>query len=199
MVASSAIVQASDRINSSWPWYVTRASGLVAAVLLLLLMISGVSLITGQHYKFMEPLKAWANHRVLGISFALATLVHVLSLLFDKFITFKLSDVFLPFASSYKPVQLGGLHLGSFGVAAGILAFYLMAIIVITSLTIIDKSPLVWRLFHFLSYLVMASIFIHALLIGSDIKNLIIRVLWWLTAILVVGFSLQRLFRRTKL
>lgn len=199
MAGSSGIVQVSNRVTASWPWYVTRASGLIAAGLLILLMLSGISLITGHHYKFMEPLKAWANHRILGISFAAAVLVHILSLLFDKYITFNIGDVFLPFASNYKPVQIGGWHLGSFGVASGVLAFYFVALVIITSLTIIEKSPFIWRLIHFLSYGLMFLVFLHALLIGTDIKYMIIRVMWWLLLVTVLVFCVQRLFRRTKL
>ncbi|MEP7204901.1 MAG: hypothetical protein ABI716_01770, partial [Candidatus Saccharibacteria bacterium] len=57
--------QLAQRARSSWPRYLTRDSGLIAADLLVLLMLSGIGLVTGLTFKMVEPLKAWAVHRAL--------------------------------------------------------------------------------------------------------------------------------------
>ena len=45
---SSVIEGLENRVETSWPWYLTRASGLVAAMCLVVLMLSGIGLEYGQ-------------------------------------------------------------------------------------------------------------------------------------------------------
>ena len=185
------------RITTSWPWYLTRASGLVAAGLLILLMITGISMFTGYQFKIMEPLKSWTNHRTLGIAFSIAASVHVLSLLFDKYITFTIVQVFVPFTSQYKHVHIGSIGIGSFGVALGVISMYLVVAIVITSINrIMTKRQTVWRWTHYLSYLVIGFIFLHSIMIGTDLKNGLWRWVWVGLNVVILGFIGLRL-RRT--
>ena len=130
-----------DRARSSWPWYLCRASGLIAAVSLVLLLLSGIGQVTGFTYKLLEPLTAWASHRALGIVFGLSVFVHVFSLLFDHFMPFNLLHLLIPWLSDYKPATIFGMHVGSLYLALGIIALYLTAAIVITSLVWIDIKP----------------------------------------------------------
>ena len=167
-----------QRTLASWPWYLTRASGLVAAVALTLLLLSGVGLVTGGTFRFLEPLTAWASHRALGITFGVAVIIHIASILFDHFVPFSIWQALIPWLSPYKPLTLLGLHLGSFYVALGIFAFYLALIVMITSLVWVEKKPKIWKLIHFLSYLLMLLVFLHALLIGTDLLHGVLRWLW---------------------
>src|SRR5664279_1065130 len=122
------------RAASSWPWFLVRGSGIIAAIALVLLMLSGVGQITGHTFRFLEPLTAWASHRALGIVFGVAVLVHMLFLLFDTFVPFTILQLFVPWLSHYKPVTFAGVHLGSLYVALGVLAFYGVVFVVVSSL-----------------------------------------------------------------
>ena len=73
---SSVTATITERISNSWPWYISRGSGLLASLFVVLLIFSGIGLVTGQTYKYIEPLKAWEVHRTLGI--ILVALVFVL-------------------------------------------------------------------------------------------------------------------------
>lgn len=183
------------RAKSSWPWYVTRAAGLTAAVLLVLLILSGTGLISGATYKFLEPLNAWATHRALGLAFAVAATVHIVALLFDHYVKFSVAAAFLPFVSNYKSVTIAGHHLGSLYVALGIIALYLMIAIVISSILWIDKKPRIWKLTHFLVYLVMIFVFIHALYLGTDLAHGVFRDLWLAFGVIMALAVLRRLRR----
>ncbi|MBP6962275.1 hypothetical protein KBB49_01930, partial [Candidatus Saccharibacteria bacterium] len=50
--------------------------------------------------------------------------------------------------------------------------------IVATSLLIINKKPKLWKLTHLLSYIVILFVFFHALLLGTDMTNGIIKAVW---------------------
>jgi len=184
-----------DRTKSSWPWYLVRGSGLIAALALVILMLSGIGFVTGQTFRFMEPLTAWASHRALGIVFAVSIVIHMVGLLFDHFVPFDLLNLLVPWASSYKPVTLFGLQLGSLYVAFGILAFYITAFIVVTSLLWIEKKPYLWKIIHLLSYAVIAFVFFHALFLGTDLAGGFLRWLWIALGIGILVAVIQRLWR----
>jgi hypothetical protein len=185
-VAQQVIVKA----KTSWSWYATRASGLVAALLLILLILSGIGQVTGMTYRIVEPLAAWGLHRALGIAFGVSVVVHVVVLLFDKFAPFTLLQVLIPFKSNYMPVTIAGHYFGSLYVACGVFALYAAAIVILTSLFWIDKKPVLWRLAHYLSYLLVILIFFHGLFTGTDTRHGFVRVIWWFFgALLVMGIT----------
>lgn len=184
-----------ERVKVSWPWYLTRVSGLVAAVSLILLMLSGVGLITGHTFSFFEPITAWASHRALGITFAVSVLLHVGALYFDNFVPFSITGILVPFVSQYKQIQLFGFSVGSLYVALGVVSLYITAAITLTSLLWIEKKPKLWKLTHLLSYLAMIFVFVHALYLGTDLSSGILRWTWIGLAFAVMYTSIARAWR----
>jgi len=184
-----------DRTKSSWSWYLVRGAGFVAAAALVVLMLSGMGLVTGFTFRFLEPLTAWATHRALGIVFGISILLHMLGLFFDHFAPFNLVQLLVPWVSDYKPVTLFGVNVGSLYVALGVLAFYGVALVIITSLLWVEKKPYLWKLVHLLSYLVMIFVFIHALYLGTDLTHGVLRWAWIATGFGVAGVVLYRLWR----
>ncbi len=191
----SVAQKVSSRATASWPWYVTRAAGIVAAIALFVLILSGIGLVSGGMFRFLEPLTAWASHRALGITFAVATIIHMSSLLFDHFVSFSVADLFIPWLSTYKPVTIAGLQLGSLFVALGVLAFYGAALIMITSFTWIDKKPRFWKITHFMSYFILVLVFVHALYLGTDFAEGGMRLLLVAIGLLIGLALLYRLWR----
>jgi methionine sulfoxide reductase heme-binding subunit len=184
-----------ERVKTSWPWYVTRASGLVAGFLLVLLMLSGTGFITGSTFRFLEPITAWATHRALGIALGVSVTIHVVVLYFDEFVDFDVVSLLIPFVSDVRPVELFGVSFGSLYVALGILALYVFFIVIITSLLWVEKKPYTWKIIHFLSYLGMFFVFIHGLYLGTDLAQGVLRYVWIGAGILVALATLQRLWR----
>lgn len=184
-----------EKARTSWPWYVTRASGLVAAGSLVILMLSGMGLVGGYTFKFLEPITAWASHRALGITFGISVLAHVFVLLFDHFAPFNIWHLLIPWLSDFKPVILFGIHFGSLYLALGILSLYGVVAIVLTSLVWIEKKPYVWKLTHLISYLVMFFVYIHALYLGTDLASGILRWIWIILGVFVGLMVLYRLWR----
>ena len=54
-IATSTVHVVVQRVSASWPWYIIRGAGFVAAGLLILLMLSGIGQVTGITYRFIEP------------------------------------------------------------------------------------------------------------------------------------------------
>jgi sulfoxide reductase heme-binding subunit YedZ len=193
VIATTAHVSVSGlatKAKTSWPWYVTRASGMVAAVLLLLLIISGIGQVTGLTYRLVEPLAAWSLHRALAISLGVSILMHGTTLLFDKYVPFSILQVLVPFTSHYTPATIAGMHLGSLYVAFGLLAAYAAAIVIISSLLWMDKRPRTWRALHYTGYLLVLLVFLHGLYLGTDLKHGLPRLLWYgFGVIILIGIA----------
>jgi predicted ferric reductase len=184
-----------QKTTSSWPWYISRSSGLIAAVLLLLLALSGIGQLTGFTYRFMEPLMSWSLHRAIAISFGVCVCVHGIVLLFDKYQPFNIFQILVPFVSKYRPVTIGGVHLGSLYVALGIFASYVAALLIVTSLYWINTKQKPWRLLHYFSYVLVALVFVHGLYLGTDLAHGPLRVLWWIGGVILGVGIISRLLR----
>lgn len=187
---------ATARVAASWPWYVIRAAGFVAAGLLFLLILSGIFQVTGLMYKIVEPVKAWAIHKALALALCGAIAVHVGFLLIDKFLPFTLAQAFVPFVSHYSNhTKLLGLSVDAIAVALGILAAYCIAIVVASSLGWIDSKRGLWRKLHYLNYFVVIAVFVHALGAGSDLKYGSFRSAWIFVGVILAGCIFIRLWR----
>jgi hypothetical protein len=192
--SSSEVHIATSRVSESWPWYIVRAAGFVAAGLLILLMLSGIGQVSGITYKYIEPIKAWALHKALALSLCLAVSIHIIFLYVDHYLPFSLTQIFIPFVSHYSnKTSLFGVALGSFAVALGVFALYGIVILVLTSLGWIDTKKSLWRKLHYISYFVIFAVMIHALGVGSDLRYGVFRKLWILIIILLIVAVLSRL------
>ena len=181
-VASS--VKTSSSASSIWPWYISRASGLVAYFLLFLLLVSGFGIKTSWSFKFISPTFAWLNHRYIGLALSFSVLVHLISLLMDTFVKLSLVDILVPFASSYKPLFL----------SLGIIGFYLFLAVIISSIFTINKFPRAWRLLHYLPYPLFIVLFIHGYFIGTDSSVAAIHWMYLITGLIVGLLSAYRLY-----
>jgi predicted ferric reductase len=146
-------------------WYLARASGLVAWVLLMASLVWGVLLATRVLKPHDRPAWLLDLHRWLGgLAMAMVGL-HIGSLIGDSFVHFGLADVLVPFASGWKPAP----------VALGVLSLYLLAAVEATSLAMRKLSRRVWRGVHLTSYGLVWLVSLHAGLAGTDVFNLVYR------------------------
>lgn len=192
----AAAFAATASLGASWPWYLVRGSGFTAAALLILLMISGIGQVTGLTYKVLEPVKAWAVHKAMALALCGVIVVHVIGILIDKFVSFSLLQVLVPFQTSYtNGSRILGVSFGPWAVSLGILAMYGVVIIVATSLGWIDTHKRTWRWLHYLGYFVMLAAFLHGLSVGTDLRYGTFRAVWIGALLVVLLAVISRLAR----
>ena len=142
-------------------WYTARAGGIVAWALLATSVVWGLWL-SGRVRPFgVRPAWILDLHRFLG---GLATIfvgVHVLAILADSYTTIGLSDVLVPFASTWHPVA----------VAWGVVGFYLLLAVELTSLARKRLPARVWRRIHVMALPLYVLATIHFLSAGTDAMN----------------------------
>ncbi|MFZ4648317.1 MAG: ferric reductase-like transmembrane domain-containing protein [Patescibacteria group bacterium] len=176
-------------VISSTPWYIARASGLVAYVLMFLVVILGIGMTTAYIYKYINPVKAWVIHKYLSLVLGVALITHLTGLFFDKFINFNLKDILIPFVSDFKPIFLN----------FGIFAFYVLLIIIFTSLWFRLKYKRVWRGVHYFVYLLFIFSLIHGFFIGSDSNTVLAAAVYLVTGLIffgLMGYRLVTYFKR---
>lgn len=150
-----------QQAETPWPWYVSRISGLLGFLLLYISIFLGLTVRIPWMRKLFSPLYAMQGHCWISFQATVFALVHGGALLFDEFLGFGFVDVFVPFASSYKP-QL---------VAMGTISFYLMVILTATSYARRFMSQKIWRALHFTNIILYAMGVWHALALGTDLQN----------------------------
>lgn len=139
-------------------WLVARSGGIVALVLVSLSVIWGLLLRSKYLAGGPGPKALLDLHRFLGALSVIFTGVHLLGLHLDRFVTFTVVDLLVPFASSWRPAP----------VALGIVAFWLLLAVHATSLAMRRLPRRLWRLVHLTSYLLLPLGFLHGSLAGSD-------------------------------
>ncbi len=168
---------------ASTPWFVTRSAAIASFSLLFLMIVMGETMASGKLYDFIAPPRAWLMHKYLGVSFGLAVLTHLVSLLFDNFLPMNIWNVLVPFHESvYRP----------FPVALGIIGFYLIAIILISSLISRFQHSVWWKKLHFLTYLLFVMGLFHGFLAGTDSLNWFMLFFYGVTGMIFCWLLVQR-------
>jgi len=147
--------------ETPWAWYISRASGLLAYLLLWLVMFFGLAIRTPGIKKIFSPAFSYQTHAWLSVQALILVFFHSGALLWDKYLQLKFLDLIMPFHSQTYTTEI----------TLGILGIYLMLILILTSYFRKFFSQKIWRAVHFLNILMFIIVTIHALAIGTDLKS----------------------------
>jgi DMSO/TMAO reductase YedYZ heme-binding membrane subunit len=163
-------------------WHLARSSGLVAWALAALTVLWGLALSTRALGR--RPKAPWLLdlHRFLGGLTVLFVGVHLLGLWADSYVQFDAADLFVPFASSWRPVA----------VAWGVIAFYFLLAVEVTSLLMKRLPKRWWRRIHLTSYLVYGLATVHLLTAGTDATS---PAVYWVALASLAGVSFFSVYR----
>lgn len=165
-------------------WFFSRSSSFVAFVLLWLSVIFGL-LMTGKlSTTWPGHLIAFELHQytsLLGLAFAL---FHALILLGDRYIGYTLAQLLTPFGSvNYRPLS----------VALGQIGFYLAFVVTATFYVRRLITQRVWRIIHYLSFVVFLMVLVHGVTSGTDSGTTWARALYWVSGGSVLFLTIYRI------
>ncbi len=141
-------------------WFLTRASGIVALVLLTAVVVLGVVVTAGWSSPRWPRFVSQGLHRNLTLM-ALAMLVlHIVTTVADGFAPIGFVDAFVPFHSPYRPIWLG----------MGALSFDLLVAVTLTSLVRRHIGYRIWKAVHWASYAMWPLAVLHGLGTGTDTR-----------------------------
>ena len=139
-------------------WYLTRASGLVALVLLTTTIVLGVVASVGWTTRQWPRFLSQDLHRNVSLLCLAFVGVHVATTVLDGYVPIGLVDVFVPFRSPYRPLYIG----------LGALGLDLLLAVLVTSALRHRIGYGSWRFVHWLAYLCWPIALIHGLGSGTD-------------------------------
>ena len=145
-------------MNSTALWYATRASGLVALVLLTVTMVLGLTTTTRTRARNWPGFAQQEMHRRISILAGVCLGIHVLTSVLDTYVNIGWVSVVVPFTSHYS----------SFWVGIGAVALDLMLAVFVTSLLRSRMRPSTWRAVHWLAYLSWPVALAHSYGMGTD-------------------------------
>ncbi|OIK16190.1 hypothetical protein BIV60_06000 [Bacillus sp. MUM 116] len=171
----------------SLEWYAIRATGLVAYLLLYLAALTGLySTVQKKRKKKINGILHF--HEVLSDWAFIMTCGHLGILLIDSYFPFKLSELFIPFASGYETIPM----------AIGTFAFYFLILTMITSKFRRNIGFQRWRKLHALNPILYILVTLHGLLSGSDFPGMVLAAVNILPIMMMAGWFLLSKNRLTE-
>ncbi|HWF15695.1 MAG TPA: ferric reductase-like transmembrane domain-containing protein [Acidimicrobiales bacterium] len=183
-------------MSSTAIWYATRASGLMALILLTLTMIMGITTTTRARARNWPGFAQQEMHRRISMLAVVFLGIHVLTSVLDTYVNISWAAIVIPFTSQYS----------GFWVGVGAVALDLMAAVFVTSLLRGRMRPGTWRAVHWLGYLCWPLALAHTFGMGTDSREQWVIVLGVLCALSVAAAlawrvrtaSRQTVARRTR-
>jgi sulfoxide reductase heme-binding subunit YedZ len=142
-------------------WYASRATGVVALVLLSVAVLLGIWV--GRHGRLpglprFAPLSLHRSVTLLAVSFVA---VHVVTAVADPYVSISVAATVVPFVSRYESFWLG----------LGAVATDLMLALIVTSLLRARIGRRAWRGVHWLAYLCWPVAVAHSVGSGTDLRR----------------------------
>ncbi len=145
-------------MSSTYLWYATRSTGLMALILLTLTMVMGIATTTRLSSRKWPGFAQQELHRRISMMSVVFLGVHVLTSVMDTYVHIGWIAVVVPFTSGYS----------RFWVGVGAVALDLMLAVWATSLLRARMRAGTWRAVHWLAYLCWPVALAHTFGMGTD-------------------------------
>jgi sulfoxide reductase heme-binding subunit YedZ len=148
-------------MNSTFLWYATRASGLMAMILLTGTMVLGITTTTRARARHWPGFAQQEMHRRLSMLAVVFLAIHVVTSVLDTYVSISWAAIVVPFTSSY----------GRLWVGVGTVALDLLLAVFVSSLLRARIRPGAWRGVHWLAYLSWPVALAHTFGMGTDARE----------------------------
>ena len=147
--------------SSTALWYSSRATGVVALVLLTATMVLGLLVNRQGRLPGLPRFAVTGLHRNVSLIAVVFVCLHVLTAVLDTYVSIPLTATVVPFASSYERLWLG----------FGAISLDLMIAMIVTSLLRGHLSHRLWRAVHWLAYLSWPVALAHSIGSSTDMQK----------------------------
>jgi sulfoxide reductase heme-binding subunit YedZ len=147
-------------VDHGW-WLASRASGVVALVLLSVTVVIGLAMAAKVLRRRGAARQLLGAHEQIALAALGATAVHGLTLLGDPWLHPGLAGIAVPFAIGYRPAFT----------SLGILAGYLAAVLGLSFYLRRRIGPRLWRRVHRLTVVVWGLAMVHVIGAGTDASS----------------------------
>jgi sulfoxide reductase heme-binding subunit YedZ len=139
-------------------WFVTRAAGLIAYLLLWFSTVWGLAVPSKLVAPLLEQTYTFDFHQFISLLSIVFTAVHIIVLMVDQYLPFTIWQILIPFLDSYRPLWVG----------IGIISFYTILLVTITFYLRSRIGMSAFRSIHELSLVSYLGATLHGLFAGTD-------------------------------
>ena len=171
-------------INSSTAlWYASRATGVVALLLLTAVMLLGLLVTRQGRLPGLPRFAVSGLHRNLSMLAVAFVAVHVLTAVTDGYVKIPVTSAVVPLTSSYERLWI----------SLGAVSFDLMLAAAVTSLLRRHLSRRAWRAVHLTAYLSWPVAWLHCVTASHDLRHGLLLLLAGGCALVVVVAAAWRM------
>ena len=147
--------------SSSAFWYASRATGIVALLLLTAVLVLGILVNRQGRLPGLPRFAVTSLHRNLSLLAVAFIAMHVFTAVLDTYVSIPLISGVVPFASGYERLWLG----------LGAISLDMMIAMIVTSLLRGRLNRVLWRAIHLLAYLSWPVAFAHSIGSSNDLQH----------------------------
>jgi predicted ferric reductase len=161
-------------------WYVTRASGMVAYLLLWFSMVLGLGVTSKFFDQLLDRVFTYDFHQFISLLSIAFVVLHVVVLMLDRYMPYSIWQVLIPFISPYRP----------FWVGVGVIGFYLTLLVTITFYLRKRIGMHAFRVIHILSLVGYLGATLHGIYSGTDSPLPAVQFLYKGTGLVVIFLTI---------
>ena len=161
-------------------WYVTRAAGIVAYLLLWLSTAWGLAVPAKIIDRLMPRWATFDFHQFISLLAIGFMGLHIVVLVLDHYLPFTVAQVLIPFIAPYRPLWVG----------IGVISLYLILLVTITYYIRDRIGMRTFRTIHVLSLVAYAGATFHGLYSGTDSPLMAMQLLYEVTGLVVIFLTI---------
>lgn len=139
-------------------WFVTRAAGLIAYLLLWFSTVWGLAVPSKVAAPLLEQTYTFDFHQFISLLSIVFTVLHIVVLLVDQYLPFTVWQILIPFLAPYRPIWVG----------VGAISFYIILLVTITFYLRSRIGMSAFRSIHELSLIGYLGATLHGLFAGTE-------------------------------
>ena len=139
-------------------WYITRSAGLAAYLLMWLSVTWGLAVSSKILDNLLHRSFTYDFHQFLSLLALGFTGLHIVVLMFDKYLPYSVAQILVPFISPYRPVWVG----------IGVIGLYLSLLVTVTFYLRGRIGMKAFRVIHVASLLGYLGVLVHSIFSGTD-------------------------------
>jgi predicted ferric reductase len=169
--------------SSTFLWYASRATGVVALLLMTAVVLLGLLVARNGKLPGLPRFAVTGLHRNLSLTAVVFVALHVLTAVTDGYVSIPLTAAVVPLTSGYERLELG----------LGAVSLDLALALIVTSLVRSRLNPKTWRAIHLLAYLSWPVAWLHSYTSATDLRSgwmFLLAIADLLAVVIAVGWRL---------
>jgi len=164
-------------------WYLSRAAGFTAYLLLFVSVALGIGMGTRLTDRFARRNAIFDLHRFTTILALVFTIFHVYILLGDSYFSFNVWQLSVPFLTPYRTWQT----------AVGVASIYILVLLVASFYVRQFIGYRAWRTLHYLTFALFAGATLHGLAAGTDTSQAWAKIIYIVSGTATIALIMYRI------